>query len=426
MNAFGHRLCGAFLACWLAGLLPAAAAARQPASAPHGPAIPAEVRAADDAFHNLVDKVLSLRLEDGRLRIAEVLLPRNAAGGLSQPVDPTAERALRLALLNDYQRGAPRPTAGGGVEVDAWLSTARLNDMLRDIAAVHLPRLNRARLVLGPGAGPTVTATGWYVPDGRPRDDRPGWRHCPPEQIVQTRDAARFDVRQRLLDRIGSMRLQNDELLRAVLTRFPAFRDALIRQVETVPLRDPIFEPTGVCQLRLTITRADVLALVQAAAARSREPELPAGLADLTDPRRDDPIVIDGFAVPPPYTPPPTRTRLLAEPDRPEWADRTLSQKGTGAPPPGAQGEQARRDLALKAARMDAARLLWLDIEKLPLGTGTVGDILAGQPRSREIAAEIDKLMVPMSSPAFDDQGQATVALGLRLEPLWRIVRDLR
>lgn len=406
-----------FFSCLVALALAVPAAPQQPVARPE-PVITPAVRAADDAFQNLVDKILSLRFEEGRATVAEALLPRTPAGNVAEPAD-LIERALRQKLLAEYQRSAPRPTLGGGVEVDAWLSTVQLNEILR--GALNLPGLK-----LHAGAGPTVTATGRYVPDGRPRDSRPGWRQCSPEQIVQTRDAAQQDVRRRLLDRIALMRLEGDERMRAVLSRFPRFREALARQVDTVALGDPAFEPDGVCRLRLVISLDDVRALVQGAAALSREPELPGGIADLTDPRGEDPIVIHGFAVPPPYVPPPTRTRLLADPDRPAWADGFRSAKGAGAPPAGAQDERARRDLALKTARIEAARLLWLEIEKLPLRGGTVGDLLAGHPRRAEIAAQIDLRMVPVSSPSFDAAGQATVTLGISLESLWTIVRDLR
>ncbi|HOB76649.1 MAG TPA: hypothetical protein PKG54_19235 [Phycisphaerae bacterium] len=420
----GARVCWrslsrrAVLFCLVVLALAIPAPAQQPPTAEPEPAVTPALRAADDAFQNLVDKVLSLRFEDGRTTVAEALLPRSPAGNVSEPAD-AVERALRQKLLEEYQRSALRPTLGGGVEVDAWLSTVRLNEILRSV--LKLPGLT-----LHTGTGPTVTATGRYVPDGRPRDHRPGWRQCSPEQIVQTRDAAQLDVRRRLFNRIALMRLEGDQRIRELLVRFPRFREALARRVDAVPLGDPTFEPIGVCRLRLTISRDEVRALVQAAAAESRERELPAGLADLSDPLGEAPIVIQGFAVPPPYVPPPTRSKPLADPNRPEWADGLRSAKGTGIAPPGVQDEQTRRTLALKAARIEAARLLWLEIEKLPLSGGTVGDLLAGHPRAGQIAAQIDMRMVPVSSPSFDADGRATVTLGISLESLWTIVRDLR
>src|SRR5690606_19132316 len=150
---------------------------------------PPAVRAGDDAFQNLMDKVLALRLEDGKTTVAELMiLP---AGFGSASIDPTglAERKLREEILARHQNSAPRPTAGGGVEVDAWLSTADLSEILREVVAVHLPKVDRSRLNFHASVGPMVTATGRYVPDGRPRDNRPGWRHCTPEQMDQTRTA---------------------------------------------------------------------------------------------------------------------------------------------------------------------------------------------------------------------------------------------
>lgn len=388
-------------------------------------AITPDVRAADDCLQNLVDQVLTLRLEDDLTTVAEflTLLPGQTAGATGSTAQPEYE--LRRALLAESQQGPPRRTTGGGVELDLTLPTTRLNEILKSVAAAHLPKEKHARAVVQSSAGPTITATGRYIPDGRPRDSRPGWRHCAPDQIAQTRTAAQLDVHRRLLDRLANIRIGGNDSLRAVIARFPRFRDALTRRVDAVPLGEPTFDRIGVCRLSVSITPDQMRALVQGAIDDANE-DLPAELTQADELAGSKSIVIEGFAVPPPYIPPASRTRPIAEPGRPDWADRVLNVRATAAAPPGVADPQARRDQALKAARLEAARLLWLDIEKLPLTSGTIADRLAGHPRMRETIAAIDALFLPTSSPTFDTDDRATISVGVRLEPVWQIIRNLK
>ena len=422
MRPRGYSLAGCLAI--LALVAPFATAQESPPTAPET-AIPPEVRAADDALQNLVDKVLTLRLEDDLTTVAEflTLLPGPTASSPESTAEPEYE--LRRALLAESQQGPPRRTTGGGIEVDLTLPTARLNEILKSVAAAHLPKEKHARAVLHASTGPTITATGHYIPDGRPRDNRPGWRHCASDQIAQTRTAVQFDVHRRLLDRLTAMRIAGNDRLRALVARFPRLRDALTRRVDAIPLGEPTFERIGVCRLSLSITPDQLRTLVEAAIGDSKE-DVPLEIIQAPDLSGTKPIVIDGFAVPPPYLPPISRTQPLAEPGRPDWAGRVLNVRATAAAPPGITDAQARRDLAVKAARVEAARLLWLDLEKLPLASGTLGDRLAGHPRLRETVAAIDALFLPTSSPVFDADNRATVTLGVRLEPVWQIIRNLK
>lgn len=401
------------------------AAAQEPPVALTEASTPPEARAADDAFQNLVDRVLALRLEDDLTTVAEFLTLLPGASPATTEAAGRLEYELRRALLAECQTGSPRRLAGGGVEIDLWLSAPRLEEILKSLAAAQLPKEKHARVALHASCGPAVTATGCYLPDGRARDPRPGWRHCAPDQIAQTRAAVHLDVHRRLLDHLAGTRLAGNDRLRAVMARFPQFRDALLRRVDAVPLGEPTFERLGVCRLSLALSSAQLRDLVRSATADSKE-DLPPEVAQLTDLAETNAVVIEGYAVPPPYVAPLARTRPLAEPGRPPWAERVLNVRAAGSAPPGVTDPQSRRDLALKAARLEAARLLWLDIEKLPLASGTLGDHLAGHPRMREAVAAIDALLVPTSSPVFDAAGRATVTLGVRLEPVWQIVRNLK
>lgn len=401
-----------------------------PTAAADAPAVPAtpEQRAGDEAFHQFVDKVLTLRLGDGRISVAQMItLPvsAGAAGGLD--LSATIERDLRTALLTQHQRGAPRPTAGGGVEVDAWLPASRVGEIIIAVAAAHLPQVDRARIALSPTTGPSITATGRYLPDGRPRDNRPGWRHCTADQIAQTRAAADLDLRRHLMNRVGDFQMPGGERLRVILAHYPRFRDALTRRIARLPAQEPVFEPTGVCRLALSVSLEALYAELQAAASESKEP-LPAGAVRAFDPISRNPLVAEGFALPPPESPPlpAPRAKAPVDPGRPAWTERFVTAQATGHPPPNTADARARRDLATRAARLEATRTLWQEIEKLPIASGTVGDRIEGHPRAREAVASIEALIIPVSDPAYAEDGSATLTLGIPLDRVWRIVRELR
>lgn len=415
-----------WLCCLTAALGHSTSTLAQEPPAPLGtPVIAPETRAADDAFQNLVDKVLTLRLEDDLTTLAEFLVLLPATNATSTDASARTEHDLRQALLAECQQGAPRRTTGGGIELDVMLSPARIEEILKTLAIARLPKEMHARVALHASSGPVVTATGRYIPDGRPRDARPGWRHCAPDQIAQTRTAVHSDVHRRLFDLVAGLRLTGGERLRAVMAQSAAFRAALLRRVDAVPLGEPTFDRVGVCRLALNLSADQLRELVQAAIADAQA-DLPAELAQAITLADVGNVAIEGFAVPPPQVSPPARTQRLAEPGRPDWVARVLNVRATGAAPTGVTDPQLRRELALKTARMEAARLLWLDLERLPLPTGTLGDRLAAHPRMAEAIASIDALLVPTSSPVYDEAGRVTITLGVRLEPVWQIVRNLK
>jgi hypothetical protein len=408
------------------------AAAQDSTPPPADGDVPPEARAGDDAFQRFLDAVLALRLSDGRATVATLLaasdlMPTRPDGGGAG----RAERELRRILLEQAHRGAPSVLGSGGVEIDLWLPTARLAEILQELAA-GLAGVDRSRVALDAKIGPSVTATGVFVPDGRPRDDRPGWRHCTPEQIAQARAAAEFDLRRHILARLADLRPPGGRPLREMMAARPRLRDALAGRVQALRPGVPMYEPTGVCRVVFSITRKTAADLLREAAAESREalPDadrmaeaLPAG-----------PVILEGLAVPPPESPSTalagTRraaaTAPAADAQRPAWAERFLRVQAAGRLPPGVGDEALRRDLAARAARVEAERLLWLEIEKLPLGSGTVGDRLAGSPGIHETAAAIDALIIPVANPVFAADGTVSVVMGIRLESVWDVLRGPR
>lgn len=387
--------------------------------------ISAEDRAGDDAFQRFVDEVLGLRLSEGRMTVAALLaIPETHRSGSDAPAAGIPERELRRILLSRCQRGGLRPSTGGGVEVEVWLPTPQVSEILQQLAA-RLPQINSARVVLHAEVGPSVTGTGHYLPDGRARDPRPGWRHCTQEQITQTILAAELDLRQRLLAMIADLHTPGGKSLRLYLAERPRWREAIARRVQAVRPGEAMLEPTGVCRVSVAIARKDLAALLQAAANDSQERELPA-VDPLVTSLPAEALLIEGLAVPPP-TPmlSVSTTTAPADPGRPEWAGGFRKARATGLPPPGLADESLRREIATRAARLEAGRLLWMEIESLPLESGTVGDRLAGHPQVARAAAAIDTLFIPMSNAEIAPDGSVTLTVGVRLEAVWDVLRSL-
>ncbi len=83
----------------------------------------------------------------------------------------------------------------------------------------------------------------------------------------------------------------------------------------------------------------------------------------------------------------------------------------------------ARKELAIQAARIEAERLLWIELEKLALPNGqALGEYLARRPDCKQIAKAINAATITLSQPSVNDKGTATITLGLPLEVVWQIV----
>jgi hypothetical protein len=402
----------------------APAPATQPTTAPTPVFVQPEQRAGDEAFQRFVDRVEALRLADRRTSVAELfVLPAGPNRAADAGTAVGGDLELRNALFLNHQRSAPRSLPGGGIEVDAWLPTEQLSEIIQRVAGRYLPQVDKSRLVLDLAAGPAISTTGRYVPDGRERVNRPGWRQCTPEQIEQAQAAATLDLCQQLMARIGEFHLPGKETVRSLWLSHPQLREAVAQRVQALPRNPPVLETPGLCIISLSVRRAELLALLRNASQQI------AGLpqkewALLSDPRPGpDPLVISGHGLPPPDELPVLRRAAAGDADRPAWADEIKSARAAGRPPAGAN-PQGGQEIAVKAARTEAKRQLWLEIEKLPLEGGTVGDWIARTPQAGRVAAEIDALIFPMSAPQTNPDGEVTVALGIRLEPVWQIIQN--
>lgn len=369
--------------------------------------------AADAAFVRLVDRVMALRLAGGL----------TVAGALA--VIPEAEVRLREVLAERRLVSEPREPAPGLVEIEAYLPAEAVAALVREIAAWYLPKANPALLEVAAEGLPATVAGVGLAPHVHGEADPssatapPGWRHCSAGELELVHEAARIDLRQRLLASLGGWRVSASQTLGVLWIARPDFRRACEHQLATLALPAAILEPTGICRQPLELGRAEVADLLARAAASCAHP-IEADLAQAIDPDFQDPLVLDGLAVAPPRREVvPAAPPAVPEVRGPDWITQVLTLTAVGRPPAGVP-VASRRPLAAAAAEVEARRQLWLRVESLPLPDGrTVGDVLVAHP---EAARTIDQAIFPAAVVTFGDDDQATAAFNLRLETVWRVV----
>ncbi|HOW70835.1 MAG TPA: hypothetical protein PKY77_09560 [Phycisphaerae bacterium] len=387
-----------------------AARAQAPDSQPAG----VEQRASDQAFQELVDEVMAIRLAGGW-----------TVGGLLGVV-PDADRGLRESLLESKVEHRARPLPGNLVEVEVSLPMERLAEMLQDIAARFFPKADRSVVEIESRGRPSLGGV------GRVRADRSvvglpvGWRHCDEGQLALVRAAAETDLRQHLLERVGQWRLTPTQTVGQLWGRFPAFRQSVGRRVRAVALPKAVYEPAGICRVSDEIGRTDVLQILIRGAEDSGDP-IEADLTRAVDPEFQDPLILDGFAVAPAIASSlPGAAEVESMAGRPVWVERTLSVKVTGQPPANVAGREARRRMAAGAAGIEARRQLWLQVEQLPLPGGiNLDSLLAHLGRPADAISAIESTIQQTEGPSFDEQDNATVTFTARLDIIWEIARGI-
>jgi hypothetical protein len=223
---------------------------------------------------------------------------------------------------------------------------------------------------------------------------------------------------------ISKWRLSAAQTLENVWAQRPDYRLAVEKRTEVLPLGEPAFEPTGLCRVTTRFQRADVVKLLTSAAEACSEP-INSDLASAIDPDGKESLVLEGLAVAPPYTPQRRPAEEKERAGRPDWADRVLSVQVTGQAPAHVTDATERSRMAVLAATVEAKRQLWLQIEKLPLPSGTtVGDVLVKDKASPAIASINDAFTLE-AAPNPDNASQASVTLGIPLEAVWQALADL-
>ena len=387
--------------------------AASPTTKPHDSSVTVEQRARDSAVQHLIDSVLDLRLATGQT-ISVLLAPSGEA-----------ERELRGAVVDAHKQGARRQLTGGHTQVDVWLPTANLAVALRETITRHLPRLDPKLCVPARTVSPIISATGTYGDQGRLLSDQPGWRHCDSRAVALAKAAAAIDLRAALFDRLAGLGLPGPQTVGDLVGEHPAFGVAVRRHIDELVPADPVLEPSGLCRRSVTISRAEVISLLVRAATDSNE-RISADFARMTDPTFEGSLIVSGYGLAPPVRPLGGATTRTDEPTGPAWADGSITTAATGKAPPEVVEAAARRELATKAARIEATRQLWLDIEALPLPEGgTIADLLADDPNAVRAFALIDGAILSTGTPVIGDDGTATVSVSIHLQAVWRIVRDL-
>ena len=376
-----------------------------PASAPA--AVHPVDQARDDAVQRLIDAALSLRVSDGQ----------TVSGWLA--AQPAAEIELRRALVRQAEFGPDRTTSSS-IQIEARIS---MDSLSRTLEALPLPiaAAQRPHLVSAPGET-AVQAAGRGSRDGTARDPRPGWRHCGPAEIELVRKAAGADCRQRLYAQLARMPLPGHQSLGQLARARPGFQKAVHQRLSALRLTEAQFDPAGICVVSTTLAGSQGPALL-AEAARDAEETWPPEYSAMADGFLAQPLLIYGYAL----APPGGRTQaVVAEGTgpQPDWADRFIKATGSAPAPVGAAANPAGRELALQAARIDALRQLWLELESLDLpGGGTSAGRLAGAEGPR-IAAAIDAAVFPLASPSFNPDGTASAALSLHLHSVWQALNQ--
>ena len=336
------------------------------------------LRAADAAIEALIDRVLSVRVAAGPA--VSVLVSHSTE----------AELALRRQVAERCHHSDPRTMPDGSTEVDAWIITSDLAGILTSAVAPHVPRLDADLFRLDPTREGYLIATGSGWPSSGVTT--PGWRHLSPQDFRLARAAATADAR------VG---------LRVELLAILPDGQTLARTIERLVLQAkpgaPVFEPCGVCRVSVELSRAKL-----AETTKSSRSAFPGRITAI------------GLAVAPPRVS--GRAIPSTSGQAPEWSERTLTARAIGKAPDQAGDTDARRQLATTAARLEAARRLWLQIEVLPLPEGdTVSQRLPANPR---LVTQIENAFVVTASPAATEDGSIRIELAVPLTTVWRLLQN--
>jgi hypothetical protein len=396
------------LAALLLGPAIPAARGQTPSSAPSVGPVSLADRAGDDALQRLFDTIAALPVVcDGENRTVSSLLA----------TAPAAERRFRQVILEQRKLGRARDAGPGLTAIDGWIAAEPLRQAL--VEAITAARGGQAprELTFAPGTG-TITATGQIADDGTERSDRPGWRQCTSADLDMVRGAAERDLRRRLLAWCSRIIMVNHQTIGLMARQKPELDRALRAEMDRVTGGEPLFEPAGVCVISCTLSSDQVSSLLGRAFSA-------AGLAFQGEFRPATPLerllLLDGYSVAPPRSPaiPASRPSAIAAGPRPDWADQALSKTASASAP--GEDSPARRELAIQAARIEARRLLWLDLEKLALPDGrTLAEAVAARPDRDRVIAAIDAAVFEMAKPTVTSDGQAEITLGVKLNSVWK------
>ncbi len=339
--------------------------------------------ATDAAFQELADRVLARDLAD-RLTVAGLMV-----------AEPDVEYWLRRSLFEARQVAGPQLLPEGLVEVEVRVPADAAADLVRRLAERYFSGTEVTALLADAFADDMV-AVGRSADPAFPAAPA-GWRHCSPRVLESTAAAARIDLREHLLVRIEPWLISPVHTVGRLLGLRPDLRVALRSTYDRLSLPDPVFEPWGVCRVTATLPRATIVGWLTDAARLCRPP-IDEDLTRAVDPTGEDPLIVYGYAVPPPA--PAIEPTTPVEDHRPEWVGRTL--------------------IIQASHRIEVSRVLWLEIEELVIpGGATLADLFEAQDDPSKAMAIVDEA-VGWSEPSPDQ-----VAAELDLVVVWNIVGKL-
>ncbi len=119
-------------------------------------------------------------------------------------------------------------------------------------------------------------------------------------------------------------------------------------------------------------------------------------------------------------------TKRVQEAERPEWSDQFLLTQGSGRAPADVTDPAARRAWAERAARIEANRQLWMQIEELPWSDAeTIGMRLAKDRKVASATVGLHRFVVDAGAPLQAPDGTVTVTVGIHLRIVWRTLSAL-
>jgi len=370
-----------------------------------------KLAAGDDAFIRLIDRIMSYPVSSNQT-LADVMAQSSEA-----------ELALRRAVHRAHKKGGGFVSPDGAVRVNAWITVKQLNDIIRSIFKQYPAQKDKVQPPVIPDDQPLIHVTGYFISDGRYYDRRPGWRHCDNKTVEATRKAAVFDFHQHLYDRIGRIPITEQRQIRHLFLLEPQFKKAVKNQIESFVFREPAFESIGICRVSIQLRPKDMISLLYRAARDSKE-KINVDFSKIVKAVWPDVMVIDGLATAPPRISYPFKPKTPAARHPPPWVGQFITARAVGKLPRNSN-DNVRHLLAVKAARIEARRQLWLDIERLALPNGqTIGELLQKNPSLSQMMARLDQHMIPVADPIYNPDGSVIVTLGLPLEGVWQILSE--
>lgn len=274
-----------------------------------------------------------------------------------------------------------------------------------------------------------------------PTSGMPGWENVTARGRMMAERAAKVDAYRNLSERIKGIQIAANTYVRdfvAESDQISTRLDTFIKGVRTAsPYR---YLPDGICQVDVEVSIQTVIKELTTIRdwyvhydpyhrwahehLRTIKFEEILGFSPVKVVR------VTGEGVPPERymkrpAPEPIAMETVSEPPAPEWAAQVVSAKGTGIPPEGQTGTEAKL-MAARAAEMDAKRNLAEMVYGVKIDSQTTMRDFAVQ--DDQIKAEVQTFLAgaQVSEPTFLEDGSAEVEARISLEDLWTRIKKYR